>query len=339
MRIFFRWWVEQLADLLPRGVIGWLRCPPDAVLLRPALRGALASIRRAGRVVPLGEVGGPPELAALARAGRPAAPALVLVVAPEDWVLRKTIVLPAAALGHLRRVLAHEIARETPFTPDELVWDYAIRKLLPGGAAVEVELAFVPRERIAPFTAVWHGSAVAPAALELPLGGGMRYLGLGAARRRAAARRLPLTAGCAVASLLLLSIAPLLRQSLALADSESRMAAAQAEASAAGALRQELDTLKQTAELIAAERQRGPAALRVVAELTRLIPDDSHLVSLAVQSDRMSLTGFSPDASKLIGLLSASFQEPAFAGPVVRAAGGGLESFSITAAPMSARAP
>src|SRR5690349_7712008 len=120
--VFLRWWFDQLVGLVPSRIRERLRRPPDAILLDGASETLSVSVRRRGIERPLGRIGGrgvvPPRRAAL--------PSLILLRPTLDMVLRKQLRLPAAALGHLKRALGYEMERETPFTAEDLHWDYRV---------------------------------------------------------------------------------------------------------------------------------------------------------------------------------------------------------------------
>src|SRR3954463_4931065 len=128
---FLIWWLDHLAQLLPR----WLRRPEpirlDAIVIRPTAPldciGNLAiSSRRNGKETSLGNFpAGVNELrqASLAR-GRPVA----LNVGRAEF-LEKTLTLPLAARRELDQVLVFEMDRETPFAVDELYWNYSIESV------------------------------------------------------------------------------------------------------------------------------------------------------------------------------------------------------------------
>jgi hypothetical protein len=148
-------------------------------------------------------------------------------------------------------------------------------------------------------------------------------------------------AAAAAAAIVLAIAVPALLQSLALQRAEARLAAAKAGAAEAAGLRQEIDELTQMADFIAAERRRVARPLRVLAAMTGAMPDSAYIATFTLHEGRVAVTGVSPDAAQLIERFTASplFGDPAFAGPIVRTAGGSGESFSIGAALVESRAP
>ena len=137
---FWRWWMGQLAPLVPaapraalkrrmlRPVLAfaqdvavlWVPRTSNGALAYAAsahipLTGDPAFIQQAGRAVI-------DVLPKVAQGGGPAAPKLVVAL-PAGQVLRKEMRLPAAVEQDLRQALAYDLDRHTPFKPDELHFD------------------------------------------------------------------------------------------------------------------------------------------------------------------------------------------------------------------------
>jgi general secretion pathway protein L len=70
----------------------------------------------------------------------------------------------------------------------------------------------------------------------------------------------------------------------------------------------------------------------VLAELTRLVPDQAYLAQLLLQDGEVQLHGSAATASDLIGLLdhSALFRAPQFRSPVTRDGRDGAERFHLS---------
>jgi general secretion pathway protein L len=338
MGLFVRWWLEQLADLVPRRLVALFRRPPDAILIEQDQAGGTISVRRKGRVdatkrlAPGAKIGAETLLRGLGRL-----PPLTLLRPAVASILRKRVRLPAAASGNLRQLLAYEIERETPFSAGELYWDYRLRRDAVQEAQIEIDLILVPRDRVAPLVAVAAEAGLDPLALEVPgevVGDDSDLLRIQLGDdpvHRPRDRSLLVLAGVTAGLVVLAIAAPLVRQSLAIAKAEAAFDAAKAEAGTAAKLRQEFDQLANTADFIAAERARAGSPLQAVAAATRLFPDDTYLTAFNLDGNRLAMTGFSQDAASLIARLAgaAELRDPAFTGPVTRAAGSNLEAFAI----------
>lgn len=72
-------------------------------------------------------------------------------------------------------------------------------------------------------------------------------------------------------------------------------------------------------------------ATRILAELTRIIPDDTYLTDFTIRDQRIQLSGFSASAARLISIIDASplFQNPHFTTAVIKVPEGKGEQFSM----------
>ena len=339
MRDFFHWWLGQLAELLPQRLRQTGATGGDALVIAPigplaSAEAVAVSLRRGGKEAPLGRfplVG--TGLAGLPRAaGKPA----VLRLAEGD-VLQKTVSLPLAAERELRQVLAFEMDRETPFSVEELYWDYRVESIDRQQGRLSIRLTLVPKTALAPLLAALHGSGILPRRAEIvAVAGRPCHLALdgNGGRLEAPSRRLVYAAAacCAVLALAVV-VTPFVQQSLALAAADRQVAAGRLTAGDAEKLRRDIERLSGDVELIQRERDKAGHALEVLAAATRVLPDDTYLSEFSLRQRKVTLSGRSAAAARLIGPLAASgeFSNPAFAAPVTRLEALHAEVFTITA--------
>ena len=340
-REFFRWWFGQLAELLPERWRAGARSGGDALVIGPAgprcdsAEAVTVSLRRNGRETPLGRF-------ALAASGlsdipRPTGKPTVLRVA-ETEILGKTLSLPLAAERQLDQVLAFEMDRETPFKPDELFWTHRITRRDRQSGQLFVRLLLLPRARLERLLAALEHAGFAPRWAEIAAGpdqGCRLALGGGDRRSHDAARRWLLWPAAACCALLAVGavITPFARQEAALSAIESRVATGRETAAEAEKLRREIERLSGSIDLVESERAKAGRPVSVLAELTRLLPDDSYLTEFTQQQRKLTVSGRSAAASRLIGALTAGdrLRNPAFTAPVTRIEATRSEIFTITA--------
>ena len=77
----------------------------------------------------------------------------------------------------------------------------------------------------------------------------------------------------------------------------------------------------------------GSSTITTLAALTRILPDDTYLTEVTLQQRKVTLSGRSAAAARLIGALSAGegLRNVAFAAPVTRLEAVRAELFTITA--------
>lgn len=338
VRDFLKWWVGQLVALLPAVLRRSAAASGDAMVVVPpdplgrGVEAVTVGLRRNGKETPLGRF----ELSPSALRGLPRPPggACVLRLGRAD-ILAKTLSLPLAAQAELPQVLAFEMDRETPFTSGEIYWSHSIQAIERGSGQMSVRLLLVPKANLAPLLAALAAAGIVPRRIEIADGpdrGAHLPLDGNGGRLSQASRRLvrPLAA-CVVLLALAAVVTPFVRQSLTLSSLDRQIAAAQARAAEAARLREAIRRLAAGADLIEAEQRKAVQPLAVLAAATRVLPDDSYLAELELRGGKVTLSGRSTAAARLIGALAATgtFRNPAFAAPVTRLEAQHTEVFTI----------
>ena len=125
---------------------------------------------------------------------------------------------------------------------------------------------------------------------------------------------------------------PLQRQRAAVAKLEADVAAARAEAEESLAMRDRLEQLTRSAQFLEADKSRQPMVVRVLDELTRLVPDQAYITQFDLHDQTVEVQGFAATASDLIALLEQSplFKAPQFRSPVTQDRRSGAERFHVS---------
>ena len=150
---------------------------------------------------------------------------------------------------------------------------------------------------------------------------------------RASSRLIPAAALCCATLALAALMTPLLRQEMVLAALDREIAIGRTAAAEADSLRQEIDRLSGSADFVERERDKAGRPLAVLAATTDVMPDDTYLTEIELRGHKVTLTGHSAAASRLIGALAAirEFRNPGFAAPVTRIEAAHSELFTIIA--------
>lgn len=338
IRGFLRWWGGALASWLParwRGLIGLAH---DRLLLTPL--GDEAELRRqsmdastalAKLPLPLDAVGLARALP-LAMAGLPR-----WVLLPSTQVLRRPLGLPAAAAERLREVVGFEIDRQTPFTAAQVHYD--VRMLGRHGDRIEVELVAVPRATLDRALAQLGTVSATLAGVDVPDGDGeplgVNLLPAGARRRREDPMRRwnVILAACAGLALVAAGWQTLHNRRAAADTLARRIDGRIDQARRVAAQRQRLADLVEGQAFFEQKRAARPAAIEVLDEITRRLPDGSYLEKLSLQGDRMTLVGLSADASALVGQLEGAqnWRKPALTGALQTDPATRRDRFNLTA--------
>ena len=360
---FWRWWIGELAPLLPapsRALIQRRFARPvieladgEAVFWRPEFTNGAARLAIAEKVALTGDP------AAVLAAGRAAVARLaahvsggiaaprVIVALNAQRVLRKELVLPAAVEENLAQALAYDLDRHTPFRPEQLYFDAAV--IGRDAARKMLRVDWVAALRTVVDGAVkqveeWGAVPVAvvpglPAAIPTRL----NLLPHAARPRPLQWRRWQVWAPLAVVAIFALAavIVPLAqKREYAIALNLQNTAAGQ-QAQAADKLRAQLEAMQSDYNYILAKKYAFPSAVRVLDEVTRVLPDDTWITqfelkttSRAKETQRdLYLRGESANAGKLIALLEDSklVEQAAPRSPTTKIQGSTGEIFDLSA--------
>jgi len=253
-------------------------------------------------------------------------------------VLCKELLLPAAAEANLQQVLAFEMDRQTPFRAADVY--YAWRTL--GGdkesGQIRVELFVVPRKPADQSLDMLGLRGLAASGVDVVAD--EQTLGINLLppekRFRSVNPQTRLNYALAGAALVLLII--VMGQSLhyragRVADLETAIAQVQDEAKRVQRLREQVEETSEAASFLTRRRAASPMAVELLADITRILPDDTYLDRLVISQDGVLMQGKSRNAQQLIEVVnnSGTLGNAAFRGSTRLDAASGLEIFEINA--------
>lgn len=328
---FFTWWGGELAALVPAAL-------RSALVRRPQLRVLEFSrdeirfsdyrgkqTRELGRIS-LAELETDPNPAAVAEAKRLSRKAArTAILLPSDQALYKLLTLPVMAPADLRDALAFQIDRQTPFSPGDVYFDYRIRDRDADAKRLSIELVVAPRPVVERAVNTARRLGFDPSAVGIGGINGADPFELNLLPRAMASRRRnvgPWLAAAVIAALL--AGAWTVTQSAldgraAVADALSqRVDLARQRAGKIQAIKDQRDALVSESQFLVRRKARAPKPLLFIEELTRALPDHTWLFHLQQDGTRLRLSGYTSDASSLIGLVGAlpMFSGPKFGSPV-----------------------
>ena len=321
---FLAWWLDHLAQLLPR----WLRRPEfgrvDAIVIRPTapldcIINLTIFSRHNGKEALIGDFPArPDELKQVPPArGRP-----VILNVEHAELLEKTLVLPLAARSELDQVLSFEMDRETPFAADELYWNYSIENIDQSEGRVFIHLIMLPKDRLIPLLTILDQAGLHPNWVEVAdVPSHRAFLPLddhhGPPQHRS---RLTLVGAaiCCITLALGAALIPFVRQQVELASLDGKIRVGQAIAAETDALRRKADQLLRSAAFVRSAKEKSARPLEVLAAVTQLLPEDTYLTDIELRQRKLTLSGRSGCAARLIGVFAADsrFRNPSFAAPV-----------------------
>jgi len=336
------WWAARMAEMVPARLKRRQTAEANAlVIVAPEAPGGSATgavevrLRRNRRESLLGTFdihAAEPIAARRLLAGHAAERTVMLRPAPGT-LLEKPLVLPIAAERELRRVVGYEISRVTPFEADEVFWNWTVTHHDRPRGRLHVRLSMIPKCGLQPLLAVLDQAGLKPAGIEATVpGGDPRLIPLHHDDDADGWRRATviMAGGCAALAVVAAAL-PFIQQSIALSEVEDRIAALQPRVSEVQALRQRISAENAAGDAIAEARLKTGNALEVLAALTELLPDDTFLNDVTLRQRRLTVTGQSAAAPKLIATLAGDdlFRNPGFAAPVTRNEAAKRDVFSI----------
>jgi general secretion pathway protein L len=355
---FVHWWISELVSLLPPrlrqlprfGIERLILQIEDPELVVSECKGGVA--REVGRY--RFETSAPGETAVAA------APIGSLSPGSSEVVLRlsalqalcKTLILPQAAEENLREVLEFEMDRQTPFTAAEVYHDFHIAERIAAKQQLHVKLVVVPRQTLDTVLDRVARFGVRPDVVDVLEAGTttslcadpeVNLLPFGRRSRKPRWGRWLNLALAALAGLLLLTavFAPLVKQRTVVAGLRTSVDEARREAEAVAELDKQINRFVEEAQFLIQSRRQSPSAVVVLNELTRVIPDDTWISTFELKGSTLEITGQSPSASTILGLVEASslFQDARFLSAVTKDPTTGKERFELSAKVTSGSKP
>ncbi|RMD89917.1 MAG: hypothetical protein D6807_02750 [Alphaproteobacteria bacterium] len=341
LRRFWRWWMSNLAALVPaalarrvRRLFAILEIETDGSRVRLRHRhgdtvrelGTVAFAQRTGDAVAT-------ELRSLLAAADGYYDRSFLRVAPSR-VLSRTIRVPAAARHSLAEAIGYDIDRQTPFGEDQVY--FTVTPL--SGSGVEGEIAVrlevVRRTDIDEPLAFLAAAGIRPDRIVAGEGGGRLPLPAAMARKGQSWRGVAgvLALGAAVA-FFLAAYLPVARVNEDLARVEAESARTRAAAARVESLRREMQALADAESRLLARKAREPMALALLAEVTAAIPDTAFLIEFGADGTGVTLSGYAEKASDAISWIEGTehLGGARFLSPVMQDQRLGRERFSLAA--------
>jgi general secretion pathway protein L len=260
----------------------------------------------------------------------------VMVQLPGEEVLRRRFELPAARRSTLARAVPFELERLSPIEPDRLYYDFVVLPTPKTKKQAELEIRIVKRSNV-------------DSAIALAREAGLRVGGIGFAGdpREADWKSFPVDrtallklkwrqwnvlalAGAAVVLALAVIFAAYLRGASAAAELSTELDAAASRAAVVHRLAHQIGDVQSQIEFPLAEK-RAPFLLRILSEVTRVLPEGTWLTEFELDGGKVHIQGFSKSASDVVGDIDRSplFANAQFMAPLQNAQNGN-ERFDLS---------
>jgi len=347
-RRFLRWWIAELAFLVPPALRQRLAVKDMLIVAVDGDRVAV-SHQIAGKTRDLGELPLTDGAAGAIRRALACDPALarrliagklpVTLRLPADAAVRTHINLPLGVEGNLRQALVFQLDRRTPFAPDTVHFAYRLIARDEAAKQIEIDLTVVPRGVVAEAVGFARTLGLTASAVDVAAGSptevpsGNLLPDDERPRRRPAALALrAATAAAALAAMVAIGRPVYVAQRTA-ADLQARVQSAKALADRTRQMKEQVAKLSDAERFLTASKQQIPTASELLYQLTHILPDDTWVQQVTIGAAEIRISGFSGSSSNLIQLLGQSgvFLEPQFRAAVTQDTATGKERFDIAA--------
>jgi general secretion pathway protein L len=329
-----RWWVEELAGMIPDQLRRRTAGLRSRLLLVIDSTGTFLSEEIGDTRVKLGRVdlqsnqaAAIPRIIETASRRTKTTSNDVVVCLPFDRALRATVTFPLATERNIEEVIGFEFERIVPFTREEVYYAYRLLGRDKTTRTLQVELAVIRREPVQEISRLAArlglsvvglevaGTTTDAAATTIML----HDRGRATPHRRVA--RVMIAIACVAGTLALASIViPFVqaRSTLALLTTEVGEARRQADASLA--VQKQIDAKIQDQQFLVAKKQKTFTLTEILNIVTQLTPDDTWLSEMQVTGDEIHLVGISASATQILSLIdqSPSFRNAAFRSSITR---------------------
>jgi general secretion pathway protein L len=239
-----------------------------------------------------------------------------------SFLLERDISLPASAEQDTDSLLRHEMDRFTSFEAAELFWTYSVTVRDRKRGRLHIRLSFVPRCMVQNTIDILAAAGGSPVALEAFAPDGFRIIPLsrdGVGRRRP---RLQARASVTLSTILMLLVAsePFLRQTFSMDYIQSRLQEVALQVNEVDQIEKRIRDANGNAAAIADQRRRVGNVIEALAIVSDLLPDDSYITEFTMRARKITLTGVSGSAPRLIGLFAADSRiaNPVFLSAITR---------------------
>ena len=344
MRAGWRWWVDELASMVPAPIREFFAAPESTITIEAHGDEFIVAHRAGEHVQTIARI---PRDALAARALRLSIPQVtgwrrwladpvILSLAPGE-ALQRTLTLPLAAERNLDGILKHEVARQSPIEADAIYFDYRVTQRDPASGTLGVGLRILRREGVDALAGLCRDAGITLSAIEF-IGDATHADGGNLPSDPRANRELrlhPRIVPVLGLSVLLLALAfvwaMFLRGEMIQGQLSDKIDDARTRAGTVERLERDLKAADRQVAFLSGEK-RSPAAVAVLAAVTRLLPDGSWLNEFELNGDEVRIHGFSDSAASLIAKFDSSpdFGDAQFRSPLMQGAVPGTQRFDIS---------
>lgn len=329
---FFRWWGEELGNLMPARFRERMQYARRRLLMQVDNGEIALSIENAELIQSLDSLSTDQDIQLQQARFRELLIQHELtevsrdLLLSEEAVLSTQVVMPLAAEANMRQALAYEMDRHTPFNAADVFYCWRILDRDREARQLHFELFVTPREPVEAHIEMLKRLGLAPTGVDVAVNDGTQVKPIGINLLPEALRfhivnqqeRANWILGAVMGLLLVFVMA----QSLWLRESQLETIGdaidnVRAEAMAVQQIRKQIDDASEAAGFLQSRKIENGYKVEMLAELTRVLPEDTYLDRLSIHADTIQMQGKSSNAQSLIELVNDSifFESASFRGP------------------------
>jgi len=326
---FWRWWTGELMHFVPARVRHALDSKESTVLVSVRDHDVTVEHRRGPDRQVLDTFNLLQEPESKTPVSLPEADQ-VIVELPPTMVVRRQVSLPFGTEERIGEVIGYEMDRFTPFAKDDVYYYHRVAERDASRREIKVDLVVALRQTVDEILTALERRGIEASKVTLSGATGSPDRSLNTVNllpmqpRGGIVLRWPLIPSVltVVAAMLVAAVIayPLIIQNIELGQLEEEVSQLAPAAIAAGKTRDDIAEAARQSGFFAEKWTSMPTKIRLLDELSQIIPDDTWLTRVQIDGSTVRLHGESEGASSLIGLIEASdlFRDTRFSSPVTK---------------------
>ncbi len=264
-------------------------------------------------------------------------PLTVVVLIPRQLVLTKTFNFPAAANNNLKEALGFEISRRTPFSPEQVYFDYSVLEHNKKNNKLKVILAIAPRDEVDSILSKIEQCGIDIDGLSstdlFPEHTNISLMPEKGDVKKTNNKSVFYYAGVTILLFVASLYVPLNKQNQAIEELEMNLNSAKSLAIKLNKLSDEKKLLSERVSFLADKQNELESNLRVLNEVTRIFPDNTWSTRFSIKNEKLEIQGESAYVSGLIQNLESSkyFENVQFISPTIKNNRTQKEKFHLSA--------
>jgi len=263
-----------------------------------------------------------------------------ILVIPRQQILEKQVTFPMATEENIREVLSYEMDRLTPFTSSQVYYDYLVVSRDKQKSTIDLKLVIVPKERIDKLLTDLSQIGFKPHVLTVSgenTGKNPQINLLPLDKRAKNINALKVVnytfAGIAVILLVISLLLPIWDKMKYIQTLEPQLDKYTQSAEKILTLRKQVEKAEEEALFLVEKKQESILMLRIIEELTEIIPDDTWVNQVDISGDEVHIYGESVSSASLLPIIEASkiFAGAQFRSPVTQNRQNNTERYHLSA--------